>query len=87
MFEVGDLVKVKEDAVETRELDFPMDMDLYRGNIYEVEEAGVQEHPNWYYLRGCYHNYGHWIFNESWLESAEDNILKIEEKEIENLLI
>ena len=88
MFEVGDLVRVKKDATcVSHVLDFPFNMNKYRGNVYEIQEYGIEGNRNWYYLCGCTHEYDNWIFDESWLELVGKSVsLDINESEIEDLL-
>ena len=85
MFKIGDLVKVKEDAKSLYGLGFNADMYKYRGKVFEISDVNVRDQKDWYYLEGCNHKYGRWIFAESWLELVQLNDFSIEEKEIEKL--
>ena len=85
MFEVGDNVRVKEDAntIISRFVTFVPDMYQYKG-----KEFTIKSYRNYCYnLEGVTSASGYyWKFDESWLELCNNNKIDIKEDDFEELL-
>ena len=87
-FEVGDRVKVREDAEDVIDLGFVRSMRKHCGNEYVVIDTNVANNSRWYNLENCVDDDDHyWIFDESWLKLVKPvSVYEITEKDIEGLL-
>ena len=83
MFEIGDRVRVKEDAKSIPDgINFVPEMNCYRGNVYEIKHVNVGLRENAYHLVGCDYGYGDWAFDESWLEYADNKNFDVDESDV-----
>ena len=83
MFKIGDLVRVKEDAKSIPNgVNFVPEMNCYRGNVYEIKDKSIRGRKGTYYLVGCNYGYGDWVFDESWLEYADNKIYDVNESDV-----
>ena len=92
MFEVGDLVRVKDDAYEItgRGINFVTDMQEFCGKEFvvfkkEISNTGRVKYKldgvtSW---NAAMNGDGYWVFVEEWLEPANNKKISIEENEIE----
>lgn len=90
-YQIGDTVLVRQDASSTGSLNYSYKMDGFKGNVYAISGYYPINAPRveWYTLEGCTdrEDYSNWIFDVSWLELVEDNILTdINEDEFISLL-
>ena len=92
MFEVGDLVRVKENAYDIghRNIDFVSAMNKYCGHEYKVFKVQTRASGlKVYKLESVFEQNsgvngdGYWIFVEDWLEKVNETNIEIEEKELE----
>ena len=94
MFEVGDLVRVKDNAYEIGHsyIDFPSDMNQYCGHEYKVLKAQkrasgltVYKLENVTADNNAMNGDGYWIFVEEWLEKVNETNIEIDDKELEEM--
>jgi len=92
MFNVGDRVRIKENADEIGEgiCHWAPAMNIFLG--YEGEIIGINLNGT-YVIKGCEHtgaNHGSfanwWWFDEQWLEPADDNVFSLDENDILKLM-
>lgn len=85
MFEVGDNVRIKENAntIISRFVTFVPEMHKYKG-----KEFTIRNYRNYCYtLEGATSASGYyWKFDESWLEFCNNNKIDIKEDDFEELL-
>ena len=92
MFEIGDTVKIKDDAcyINHRTLAFVTDMNKYLGTthkVIDVENRGyvVYKLSDVYTNDRMINGDGYWRFVEEWLELADDKEINIKEDDFENM--
>lgn len=92
MFNVGDKVRIKENANEifSGGCCWAEGMNIFLG--YEGEIIGINDNGT-YVINGCEHrgaNYGPfanwWWFDGRWLEPADDNVFSLDENDILELM-
>ena len=93
MFEVGELVKIKDNANKIRHptITFTAEMAQYCGQAHRIfnvtTHSGVTKYKfeDVFSDTGSVNGDGRWVFVEEWLEPYENKEINIEEDEFENL--
>ena len=82
MFQVGDKVRIREDAKSMIDLLWLQEMDRFRG----IETCIKDIDGHWYHLEKGSYEYGDtYAYDESWLELIEEGKFEINENELEGI--
>lgn len=95
MFEVGELVKIKDDANKIRHytITFTDEMAQFCGQVHRIINVTTHGNVTRYKFEDVFSDNrkvngdGRWVFVEEWLEPYENKEINIEEDELENMFV